>query len=256
MHGGQPDNNAGTPAAAAGDADKAAAEAHAVREVLAKSLAEVDAIAALVAMRPATREGWHEVHFLDANGRDQFGYASDDGQTFFIGEMIDLKAKVSVSLLSALEVRDSLLTAESGSGRVINWPAPEAKQRLYAFTNPTCDGCVQLHESLPELRQRGITVTYLAFPEGEKGSASYDASLAAWCAPDPQDGFAAAISGARGGQGDCEATVEHHLSLGGRLGVQSLPMLVSSRGMHVAGFPGRDELLAQLTPPPEAPHAR
>jgi len=233
-----------------GGADAALSAAELERNEIARVIDESGLPMLVQAMRPSVREGWYEVHYLDSAGRDQLAYASDDAQVLFLGEMIDMRAGVSVSLMSALDVRAKLLENEAGAGRAINWAAPEPTQTVYAFTDPTCDACADLHTAIPQLTAAGISVTYLAFPSGGRGSESFEATAAAWCQPSRRDGFTEAMKGGLAGSSeDCMATVEHHQRLAQRMGVTSAPMLISGSGMHIDGFPGAAALIAQLAPP-------
>lgn len=207
-------------------------------------LARVDPYVSVERIRTSTLDGWQEVHLFSENAGDQLAYVSDDLKTMFLGDMIDLETGASITGISALSIRADLL--EQARGSALSFDADDEQYQFFVFTQPDCAECIQLHEDLPRLNAAGISVQYLAFPEGGLETEAASQLSAAWCAEDGRAAISRALASDLQGSDACQETVADHFGLGLRFGVSHAPTLISPQGVQVEGFPGAESLIEAL----------
>lgn len=214
-----------------------------------QALLELDPEVAIVRIRESKIPGLHEVLFRTGEGVDELTYITADGQHMIQGEMLDLAAGRSVTLASVLDRRVELVEAAAKSG--IRFPAKvdldaAPAQTLYVFTDTECTECAELDAAVPELTQAGVNVVYLAFPQQGLQSEGFAELTGVMCASDRGQALTASFSAAIQADERCADTVASHYETGLRLGVTTVPTLVSQTGIHVSGFPGTKTLISSL----------
>lgn len=214
------------------------------RRLISQAISSVDPYVDVLRMRPSELEGWHEVHLFSPETGDQLAYVSNDAKSMLLGELIDLESGESLSASAAVSLRSELLRAVDGSS--IQFNAPSEKAVVYAFTDVDCEACDNLHESLPRLNESGVSMRYLAFPSEGMQSSSGEELAAIWCARDTAEAFNTRSATSSDPSPECVSQVSEHYALGLRLGVQAVPTLVSTDGLHLTGFPGADAFLEGL----------
>ena len=118
----------------------------------------------------------------------------------------------------------------------------EPKATVIVFTDPTCPYCERLHETIPELNERGIAVHYMAFPRAGMESAAATRLQQVWCS----DNRSEAMTQAKQGQtfaasASCDNPVAGQYELGKAVGVQGTPAIV---------LPGWEDSARICTPRP------
>jgi len=215
-----------------------------IRQSISQAINEVDPYVEVLRMRPSELEGWHEVHLFSPETGDQLAYVSNDAKSMLLGELIDLESGASLSASAAVSLRSELIRAADGSS--IQFNAPEEKAVVYAFTDVDCEACDSLHEALPSLNGAGVSMRYLAFPAEGMQSTGAEELASIWCADDAAAAFNARSSTGADPSSECVSQVSEQYALGLRLGVQAVPTLVSTDGLHLTGFPGADAFLEGL----------
>jgi len=125
--------------------------------------------------------------------------------------------------------------------------ADEPQATVTVFTDPTCPYCARLHDTIPELNERGIAVHYMAFPRAGMGSAAATTLQQVWCS----DNRSEAMTQAKEGQtissaANCDNPVAGQYELGKSLGVQGTPAIILPDGQLVPGFVPPERLTAML----------
>lgn len=177
-------------------------------------------------------------------------YLTADGKHAFAGSLLDLSTGENLTetrrdgdrlqLLSGLPAEDLLLFPAEG----------QEQARILVFTDPTCPYCRKLHQEVPALRKAGVTVGYIPFPRGGKGSAGEGALRSVWCAADRRAAFDIAAGQAEGKLGTAECPAAAAVDVGYRLGVQvgvsGTPTIVLPSGAALPGYLDARGLLTRL----------
>ncbi len=125
-------------------------------------------------------------------------YSNADGSHFLVGDLYQNADNGLVNLTeqSRNQERAAALAAIPESERVVFRGVEEPKATVVVFTDPTCPYCERLHETVPELNERGIAVHYLAFPRAGMGSGAANTLQQVWCS----DNRSEAMNQAKEGQ--------------------------------------------------------
>lgn len=172
-------------------------------------------------------------------------YMTADARYLVDGAVIDLTNRRNLTETARAEGR---VAAMSGLDRedMIVFPAEDEKHVITVFTDIDCPYCQKLHDEVPQLNARGVTVQYLLFPRAGVGSASYNKAVSAWCAEDQQ----AALTQAKARQPiesrTCDDPVRDHMALGDAVGVTGTPAIVLESGELIPGYRPANELADAL----------
>lgn len=176
-------------------------------------------------------------------------YSNADGSYFLLGDLYQNADNGLVNLTEQArnQERATALAAVPDSERVVFQSVGTPKATIIVFTDPTCPYCVRLHETVPELNDRGIAVHYMAFPRAGESSAAATTLRQVWCS----DNRSEAMNQAKNGQSisasaDCDTPVADQYALGMALGVQGTPAIVLPDGQMVPGFVPPERLAAML----------
>jgi thiol:disulfide interchange protein DsbC len=177
-------------------------------------------------------------------------YLTANGQYAFAGSLVDLST--GENLTEARRNRDRLeVLSGFPADDFLLFPAEgEERARVLVFTDTTCPYCRKLHQEVPALRKAGVTIAYIPFPRGGKGSTGEQALRSVWCAGDRPTAFAIAVGQADGtlGTADCPAAavVDAGYRLGLQVGVSGAPTIVLPTGAALPGYLNVQGLLAHL----------
>ena len=192
-------------------------------------------------------EGVFEVRVDD--GKTAF-FISEDGSYLIAGDMYDLsdgnllnltetrRAQWRRELLSTSEPLDTITFAPP--------PARESSTIVYVFVDIGCPFCQEMHMDLAQYHEYGIEFRYMAFPLDGIGSPSHDRMVSVWCADDRQKAFNDAMLGKPSRTSQCNGPIETHYKLGGQIGVDGTPALVSADGVLFEGYRSPSELAGAL----------
>lgn len=176
-------------------------------------------------------------------------YSNSDGSHFLVGDLFENADNGLVNLTeqSRNQQRAEALAAIPEDERVIFRGVGEPKATVIVFTDPTCPYCERLHETIPELNERGIAVHYLAFPRAGMSSAAAETLQQVWCSDNRSEAMNQAKERlAIGASARCDNPVAEQYALGQALGVQGTPAIVLPSGQMVPGFVPAERLVAML----------
>lgn len=176
-------------------------------------------------------------------------YSNADGSHFLVGDLYQNADNGLVNLTeqSRNQERAEALAAIPESERVVFRGVDEPKATVVVFTDPTCPYCERLHETIPELNERGIAVHYLAFPRAGMDSGAATTLQQVWCSDNRSEAMNQAKEGqAIAASASCDNPVADQYALGQALGVQGTPAILLPDGQMVPGFVPPDRLVAML----------
>jgi len=171
-------------------------------------------------------------------------YVSADGKYFISGDLIDLDTRKNLSELAKQSVRKEIMDKQDN--KPIIFKAKNEKHKLTVFTDIDCPYCAKLHREVPKLNEAGVTVEYLMFPRAGLKSNSYKKAVSVWCADDPLKAMTAAKKREPIDDKTCDNPIEAQYSLGGEVGVNGTPALITSTGKLIPGYVPADRLVKML----------
>lgn len=158
-------------------------------------------------------------------------YASEDGRYFIQGHMVHLNAQGEAIDISNQPLMGRL---EALQNEMIVYPAEQEQDVITVFFDVSCHYCQKLHQDVPELNKRGITVRYLAFPRQGMNSANARIMEAIFSAADPKKALAAADKNTL--EEMAVNKVRRHYQLGLQFGVQGTPAIITRNGELIGGY--------------------
>ncbi|WP_447554202.1 DsbC family protein [Vreelandella sp. EE22] len=176
-------------------------------------------------------------------------YANADGSYFLVGDLYQNADQGLVNLTEQAknQQRMDALAAVPESERFVYRGVDEPQATVVVFTDPTCPYCERLHETVPELNERGIAVHYLAFPRAGMESDAAATLEKAWCSDNRSEAMTRAQQRqSLSGSVDCDNPVAEQYELGMALGVQGTPAIILPDGQMVPGFVPPDRLVGML----------
>lgn len=172
-------------------------------------------------------------------------YVSDDGQFALGGPLISLSNGTNLTEQRLSSARAATLK-QATEVNTFHYPAPQAKHKVTVFTDIDCPHCRRLHNELPAMQAAGIDVTYVLLPRSGAGSASYQKSINAACAQNPEEAITSAMAGKLPAPASCEHPIDDHLKLSRAMNVSSTPSIVLEDGQMVLGYRTASALLKAL----------
>ncbi|GAA3911303.1 bifunctional protein-disulfide isomerase/oxidoreductase DsbC [Halomonas cibimaris] len=188
------------------------------------------------------------IYHVALKGGESF-YANADGSYFVVGDLYRNQGDELVNLSEQAKNRQRVaaLSAVEESDRVVYRGVDEPRATVTVFTDTSCPYCTRLHESIPELNERGIAVHYLAFPRGGMQSRAARVMQKAWCSDNPGEALSRAFADETLDAGaGCDNPVAEQHRLGLELGVQGTPAIILPDGTMVPGFVPPERLAAML----------
>jgi thiol:disulfide interchange protein DsbC len=206
-----------------------------------ENLQHLDDSIGILQVRDSKIEGLYEV-ILKGQG---ILYATGDGTKFVYGDMYKAFDGKIESLsedaknIQAFEMNNNRKVAldELALEDMIIYPAEgEKKTHAYVFTDVDCGYCRKLHQEIEEINELGIEVRYLAFPRAGLGSNSYNKMVSAWCATDKLEALTDLKAKGSIATAVCDSPVAAQYTLGGKLGVNGTPAIISAEGKLLPGY--------------------
>lgn len=176
-------------------------------------------------------------------------YSNAEGSYFLVGDLFEngVEGLVNLSEQAKNQARVEALAAIPESERFVYRGVEEPRATVVVFTDPTCPYCERLHESVPELNERGIAVHYLAFPRAGMNSEAATTIQRAWCADNRSEAMTRAQQRQPlSGSASCDNPVGEQYELGLELGVKGTPAIILPDGQMVPGFVPPERLAAML----------
>lgn len=218
-------------------------EITALKAKLAERLPEVP----LDELRPSRAvPGWYEL----AHGM-QLLYISADGKHLFVGDVVDLERRTNLTRAWRERAALRAIEAVSEENMIVIGPA-NARRTITVFTDVDCPYCAKLHREVPELVAAGVKVRYLLYPRAGLDSATFERSVAVWCAADRARAVDVAKSGGALDMKTCPNPVARHYELGRALQIRGTPTIYLDNGKVLTGYVPSARLLAILDLKPGA----
>lgn len=176
-------------------------------------------------------------------------YSNADGSHFLVGDLYENADSGLVNLTeqSRNQERAEAIDAIPESERVVFRGEETPKATVVVFTDPSCPYCVRLHDTVPELNERGIAVHYLAFPRSGMNANAGKTLEQVWCADNPSEAMSRAKQGETlSNTASCDNPVAEQYELGRQLGVQGTPAIILPDGQLVPGFVPPDRMMEML----------
>lgn len=186
-------------------------------------------------VKESALDGFYEV--VIAGG--QTLYVTRDGNHFFAGDLYRIGESEFVNLSEEVrkQARKERIDAIDDSEKVVfSPPEDQVKATINVFTDVDCGFCRKLHRDVPELNRLGIAVKYLAYPREGIHSATYNKTVSAWCADNPNEALTKAKQGQSIPQATCDHPVAEQYQLGRELGVTGTPSIIMSDGTMQPGY--------------------
>ncbi|MES9906108.1 MAG: DsbC family protein [Sedimenticola sp.] len=168
-------------------------------------------------------------------------YLSEDGRYLIEGSITDLESRQS---LTDPRVRAARLDAvrKIGERNMLVYPAQAQRHRVTVFTDIDSGHGRKMHRDIADYTALGIELRYLFFPRAGVKSASYRKAVSIWCADDRKIAMAAAATGKKPPEKECENPVLSHMRLGEMMGVTGTPVLLLESGEMIPAYIPAEEL--------------
>lgn len=191
-------------------------------------------------VQPTPIEGLYQVII----GSDVI-YMTRDGSYVIKGEILDVNERRNLTEDVRADSRVKLLS-EIKKDDYIEFTGENARDAIYVFTDIDCGYCRKLHQDVPELNARGISVRYLAYPRAGVDSATGKEMSQVWCADNPQQALTAAKNRESFEGKSCDDPVAEQYVLGQKLGVRGTPSIYLENGRNLPGYMPPDEIQKQI----------
>ena len=211
-----------------------------VEERLVKSLQQVFPDIDITRVNPTPIDNIYEVMI----GPDVV-YITGDARFVLKGDLIDMQERRNLSEDLRAQSRVDLLKKIPES-EYIEFASKNSKDTIYVFTDVDCGYCRKLHQDVPELNEKAITVRYLAYPRAGVGSSAYKRMGDIWCAEDRPQALTDAKNGKPAKASNCKNPVANQHALGREMGVRGTPAIFLESGRALPGYMPPDELLRVL----------
>ncbi|MBB5192794.1 thiol:disulfide interchange protein DsbC [Silvimonas terrae] len=191
----------------------------------------------ITSVSPSPMKGVYEV----VVGGHQIIYTDLKGDYVLIGEMIDMKNKVSLTQARAAELSRtdfSKLPFDQSFKEVRG----DGSRKLAVFSDPDCPFCKRLeNDSLAGVTN--VTIYTFLFPLNIHPDAERKSKLM-WCAADRDGAWRDWMDHGKlpDNKGDCDTPIERNLALGDKLGITGTPALIFANGRLVSGAIPKEQL--------------
>lgn len=222
------------------------AEAIKAKQAIRDSLLAVSRVKDIGDIRPSPIPGIYEV---EVHGIGVI-YASSDGKYFMQGDLLKVEGKEIINYTEQIASQYNKKAIEKipESEMIIFAPKDprKIKTTITVFTDIDCGYCRKLHSEIENYNALGITVRYLAWPRGGKGSSTYSRMISVWCADNRQEALTQAKSGKTVASKECNHPIDRHYELGMELGVRGTPAIVLQDGTMLPGYVPPEALAQQM----------
>jgi thiol:disulfide interchange protein DsbC len=176
-------------------------------------------------------------------------YVSENGKFFIAGDLFSVEPGrfVNIQEQARAKERVRLLATIDKKDQIVFSPAGETKAYVTIFTDIDCGYCQKLHQEMDQINAKGIEVRYLAYPRAGAKSASGDKLATAWCAEDPRLTLTKLKNREPVPIQVCpDNPVAKHYELGGLIGVNGTPSVITAEGEIIGGYLPADKLAERL----------
>ncbi len=173
-------------------------------------------------------------------------YMTADGRYVFKGDLLDINERRNLTEDVRSENRVGLLNSLK-KDEYIEFAASSPSETIYVFTDIDCGYCRKLHQDVPELNNRGVTVRYLAYPRAGVNSATGREMESVWCADNKQEALTRAKNNESVESKSCaNSPIARQYDLGKQLGVRGTPAIYLEDGQAIPGYMPPDRLIKSM----------
>ena len=164
-------------------------------------------------------------------------YATADGQYLLHGYLYQYQNGDVVNLTEQAQAAAiAKAVADVPDQDMVIFAAAVPKTSITVFTDTDCPYCQKLHEEIPELNKRGVTVRYLAFPRQGLKSHGAETLESVWCAKDRQKAMDLAKARKEVPKVSCASNpIAREYALGQSIGIQGTPAVILGNGQMIPG---------------------
>ena len=206
-------------------------------QVIKDSFKSVFPSVEVTGIRPAPLDNMYEV---TVGG--EILYVSADGKYIMRGDIIDAAEKRNLTEEQRSLVRVNLLNGVPKKD-VIEFPASKPEHTIFVFTDTSCGYCRRLHQDVPELNRRGVSVRYFAYPRAGLDSPTATQLQSVWCADDRNQALTDAKAGKTIEEKQCDNPVAAQFELGRQIGIRGTPAIYLENGKALPGYLPPNQLI-------------
>lgn len=176
-------------------------------------------------------------------------YVSENAEFFVAGDLFSIEPGKFVNIQEQARAKERavVMAKIDKKDQIVFSPKGETKAVLHVFTDIDCGYCQKLHNEIQAINEKGIEIRYLAYPRSGPNSPSADKLATAWCAKDQQATLTKLKSRQAVPIKTCENNpVAAQFKLGGQIGVNGTPNMVTESGEMIGGYLPADQLAARL----------
>ena len=207
-----------------------------IRQGLARLLPDME----IDSIEPSPVDGLYQVIL----GPDII-YMTSDGSYVLKGDLLDIEQRRNLTEDVRAESRVDLLGSIKDD-EYIEFAADNVRDKIYVFTDIDCGYCRKLHQDVPELNARGISVRYLAYPRAGINSRTAQEMESVWCAEDRREALTRSKNNESVATKTCENPIAKQYQLGKKIGVRGTPAIYLEDGTAIPGYMPPDRLVKAM----------
>ncbi|MGI1678640.1 MAG: DsbC family protein [Cellvibrionaceae bacterium] len=176
-------------------------------------------------------------------------YVSENAKFFVAGDLFSIEGGkfVNIQEKARSKERAATMAKVDMKDQIIFSPKGETKAVVHVFTDIDCGYCQKLHNEIQAINDKGIEVRYLAYPRSGPNSESAQKLATAWCAKDRQGTLTKLKTRQAVPMATCDDNpVAEQYKLGGSVGVNGTPNMVTETGEMIGGYLPADQLAEML----------
>ncbi|MGK0674328.1 MAG: DsbC family protein [Halothiobacillaceae bacterium] len=174
-------------------------------------------------------------------------YMTGDGRYMFQGVLVDFEKRKNLTEERRAGIRAELLKQIKDEDTIIYAPQGATKYTMTVFTDPSCPYCRKLHQEVPELNKQGVKVRYVLYPRAGLDSPIGKSSVGIMCAKDRKVELEKSLAGQSVNLPACDKhPLAQMIDLGGQLGLEGTPFIVTEGGQVIPGYRPAGELVKLL----------
>ncbi len=176
-------------------------------------------------------------------------YVTESANFFVAGDLFSIEGGqfVNIQEKARSKERAAIMAKVDKKDEIIFSPKGKTKAVVHVFTDVDCTYCQKLHREIQAINDKGIEVRYLAYPRSGPNSSSAQKLATAWCAEDRQGTLTKLKTKQAVPMAVCDDNpVTAQYNLGGSIGVNGTPNMVTETGEMIGGYLPADQLAEML----------
>ena len=168
-------------------------------------------------------------------------YTNDEARYFFIGNMVDLKNKVSLTE-QRLQELNKIDVKTLPLNQAIKHVKGNGKRVMYVFSDPDCPYCHALEEELKKVDN--VTVYLFLYPLKNLHPNAEAMAQKIWCSKDKYSAWENYVLDRKQptGKESCTTPVQKNLELGKKLRIDGTPTFFLKDGQRISGARSAEDI--------------